>query len=204
MRVLVTGSSGHLGEGLVRTLQSLGREVVGVDLREGPFTTRTGSIADRAFVRSVMDGVNAVVHSATLHKPHVVTHSRHAFVETNVVGTLNLLEEAVAAEVGCFVYTSTTSVFGRALVPGTGEPAAWITEDVAPIPKNIYGATKLAAEHLCELVHRDQGLPCIILRTSRFFLEEDNEEVRSELATNVGNKGYHDRTFQDGPYPVQD
>ena len=49
-----------------------------------------------------------------------------------------------------------------------------------PISKNIYGATKLAAEDLCELVHREHKLPCLILRTSRFFPEvDDNREVRN-------------------------
>ena len=52
MRILVTGSSGHLGEALVRTLQRLNHEVIGVDLLESPFTARVGSITDRAFVRS--------------------------------------------------------------------------------------------------------------------------------------------------------
>ena len=49
-----------------------------------------------------------------------------------------------------FVFTSTTSAFGRALTPLPGEPAAWITEDVVPRPRNIYGVTKTAAEDLCE------------------------------------------------------
>ena len=75
-----------------------------------------------------------------------------------------------------FVFTSTTSTFGRALVPPPGEPAAWITEDVVPVPKNIYGATKVAAEDLCELIQRDSGLPCIVLRTSRFFPEGDDDD----------------------------
>ena len=70
-----------------------------------------------------------------------------------------LLEEAAAAEVAGFVFTSTTSTFGRALAPPPGAPAAWITEDVTPVPRNIYGVTKTAAEDLCELVHRDHDLP---------------------------------------------
>ena len=79
-----------------------------------------------------------------------------------------------------FVFTSTTSTFGRALVPADGEPAAWITEDVVPVPRNIYGATKVAAEDLCELVHRDHGLPVLVLRTSRFFPEaDDRDDVRA-------------------------
>ena len=108
-----------------------------------------------------------------MHKPHVESHSRQDFVDTNVTGTLTLLEESVAAGVGSFVFTSTTSAFGRAL-------SGWVTEDVVPLPKNIYGVTKVAAENLCELVHRDHGLPVVVLRTSRFFPEaDDRDEVRT-------------------------
>jgi UDP-glucose 4-epimerase len=176
--VLVTGSAGHLGEALMRRLPEEGHEVRGLDVKQGPFVDLRGSVADRELVRAALDGVDFVVHTATLHKPHVATHTRRDFVETNVTGTLTLLEQAVAAGVSGFVFTSTTSAFGRALTPGPGEPAAWITEDVVPRPRNIYGATKVAAEDLCELVHRDHGLPCLILRTSRFFPEGDDHDGR--------------------------
>ena len=173
--ILVTGSAGHLGEALVRTLRADGRAAVGVDRLPSPYTDLVGSINDSAVVERCMEGVDAVLHAATLHKPHVATHSRHAFVETNVTGTLNLLEAAVRARVRAFVYTSTTSVFGDALTPPPGAPAAWITEEVPHVPKNIYGVTKLAAEDLCALAHRNQGLPCVVLRTSRFFPEADDD-----------------------------
>jgi UDP-glucose 4-epimerase len=176
VRILVTGSAGHLGEGLVRVLGEVGHDVVGVDVLESRFTGVVGSIADRDCVRAAMAGVDAVIHSATLHKPHVESHTRVDFVDTNITGTLNLLEEAVAAGVSRFLFTSTTSTFGRALTPAPGAPAAWITEDVAPVPRNIYGVTKTAAENLCELVWRDHGLPCLILRTSRFFPEDDDRD----------------------------
>jgi nucleoside-diphosphate-sugar epimerase len=160
----------------MRTLANSAHEALGIDVLPSPFTHRVGTIADREFVASCMGGVHAVLHAATLHKPHVATHVRQAFVDTNVTGTLNLLEQAAAARVRAFVFTSTTSTFGRALVPPPGEPAAWITEDVVPVPKNIYGATKVAAEDLCELVHRDSGMPCLVLRTSRFFPEDDDDQ----------------------------
>jgi nucleoside-diphosphate-sugar epimerase len=183
MRVLVTGSSGHLGEALVRTLRQAGHEVISLDIRPSPFTTCVGSISDRAWVAQSMAGVQVVLHAATLHRPHVDTHSRQAFVDTNITGTLTLLEEAAAANVRSFVFTSTTSVFGDALVPPPGDPAAWITEDVKPMPKNIYGVTKRAAEDLCQLFHRNHGLPCVVLRTSRFFPEPDfDAAVRERYA----------------------
>ena len=173
MKILVTGSSGHLGEALVRTLKSQGYEVTGLDILPSPHTSAIGSLTDRSFIRECLGGVETVYHSATLHKPHVGTHSMQQFIDTNITGTLNLLEESVAAGVQCFVYTSTTSVFGDALIPLPGLPAAWITEMVSPIPKNIYGVTKAAAEDLCQLFYRNFGLACVILRTSRFFPEED-------------------------------
>jgi len=177
----VTGSAGHLGEALARTLTEQGRDVVGIDILPSPHTTVVGSIADRELVRSCLSGVTSVLHPATLHKPHVGSHGRQEFVDTNVTGTLTLLEESVAAGVSSFVFTSTTSAFGRALTPGgAGEPATWITEDVVPVPRNVYGVTKTAAENLCELVHRDTGLPVVVLRTSRFFPEaDDRDEVRT-------------------------
>ena len=152
-------------------------EVVGLDIVASHFTSRVGSIADRSHVKRCMEGVDAVLHTASLHKPHVTTHSRQEFVDTNITGTLNLLEEAASAGVDSFVFTSTTSAFGGALTPPAGAPAVWVTEDVTPVPKNIYGVTKTAAEDLCELFHRDHGLACLVLRTSRFFPEEDDHEA---------------------------
>lgn len=180
MRVLVTGSAGHLGEAIVRTLRERQYEVTGLDLRDSHFTSHVGSISDRDFIRRCVHGVDIVMHTASLHKPHVATHTRRAFVETNIQGTLNVLEAALAAGVSAVVFTSTTSAFGAALSPSSARPAAWITEDVRPIPKNIYGVTKTAAEELCELFHRSEGLPSIVLRTSRFFPEaDDNPELRN-------------------------
>jgi UDP-glucose 4-epimerase len=180
MRILITGSSGHLGEALVRVLRTSGHDVIGLDLLPSAWTDVVASISDAAAVRDCMQGVQAVIHTATLHKPHVATHPKQAFIDVNVCGTLVLLEQAVAAGVDRFVYTSTTSTFGRALVPAADQPAAWITESVRTRPKNIYGSTKVAAEDLCELISFEHGLACVVLRTSRFFPEaDDHDEARA-------------------------
>jgi nucleoside-diphosphate-sugar epimerase len=174
--ILVTGSSGHLGEALVRTLRAAGHRVLGLDLKPSRHTDLVGSISDPATVARAMDGAARVLHTATLHKPHVASHTRQQFIDVNVLGTSLLLDAAVAARVDAFIYTSTTSAFGDAMAVQPGEPAAWIDEAVVPRPKNIYGVTKVAAEDLCALAHRNQGLACLVLRTSRFFLEEDDDE----------------------------
>lgn len=180
MSVLVTGSAGHLGEALIRTLRARGVEAIGVDVLPSPFTTMVGSVTDRALMRQALAGADAVVHTATLHKPHIASHDRAAFVDTNVRGTLTVLEEAVNAGVRAVVFTSSTSAFGDALVTRAGEPAAWITEEIHPVPRNIYGVTKTAAEDVCEVVHRHEGLPVVILRVARFFPEaDDRDEVRA-------------------------
>jgi UDP-glucose 4-epimerase len=177
MRTLVTRSTSHLGEALVRTLSSLGSDVVGLDLVASPFTNEAGSIADRSHVKRWMNGVDAAIHTATLHKPHISTHTRQDFIDTIITGTRNLLQEAASVGVASFIFTSTTSAFGGGLTPSAGAPAVWVTEDITPVPRNIYGVTKRAAEDLCELFHRSHGLACLILRTARFFPEEDDRET---------------------------
>jgi UDP-glucose 4-epimerase len=175
----VTGSSGHLGEALVRTLRARGADVHGLDLLESPYTDHVGSVADAAFVLECARGADYVLHTATLHKPHLATHASRDFVETNIEGTRNVLEAARAGGSRAVVLTSTTSVFGSAMRPAATEPASWVTEALTPAPRNIYGATKEAAEHLCHRYFRDWSLPSVVLRTSRFFPEaDDRQDIR--------------------------
>ncbi len=188
MKILVTGSSGHLGEALVRTLSAAGHDVTGIDIRPSAFTTVVGSVDDADIATACMQGVELVYHTATLHKPHVATHSMQQFIDTNVSGTLTLLQAAKDNGAGAFIFTSTTSVFGDALRPPVGMSAVWVTEEVAPIPKNIYGVTKMAAEDLCLLFHRKHGLNCIVLRTSRFFPEEDDDKLKRDSYTAENTK----------------
>ncbi len=183
MRVLVTGSSGWLGQTLVPQLRAAGHEVVGLDLAESPMTQVVGSITDPLLVKRVVAefAIEAVIHAATLHKPHVAIRPASDFVAVNVQGTLNLLEAATSpgSLVDRFVFTSTTSLMISAAIragrDGGATRAAWITEAMTGLrPRNIYGVTKLAAEHLCRLHHELHGLPLVILRTARFFPETDD------------------------------
>lgn len=188
MKILITGSNGHLGEAICRTLTKNGTDFIGVDLNEGAFTTDIGTICDREFVKKVVKNVDYILHTATLHKPHVATHTKQDFIDTNISGTLNLLEEARHNNIKGVIYTSTTSTFGDMLTPDKDQPAVWINESASSIPKNIYGVTKNAAEDLCQLFYRNHKLPCLVLKTSRFFPEEDDKKQLRELYEDLNIK----------------
>lgn len=178
MRILLTGSSGWLGRFLAPRLRELGHRVTGLDVVPGRETQIVGSIADRAVIDKAFadHAIEAVIHSGALHKPDIARFRASAFVHANVTGTLNLIEAALAAGHDRFVFTSTTSLMvSRAIREERGHAAVWLDEAFAPLePRNIYGVTKLAAEGVCRLHHLEHGLNCVVLRTSRFFPEDDD------------------------------
>ena len=182
MNILLTGSSGWLGRYLAPLLAGDGHRIVGLDVAPGAHTNVIGSVDDRPLVARLMRDhrIDAVIHGAALHKPDIERYPTQRFVDVNISGTLTLLEEAVAAGVDRFVFTSTTSLMISAEIrQGKGDRAVWIDESLAPLaPRNIYGATKLAAESLCRLVHLENKLPIVVLRTGRFFPEEDDQAHR--------------------------
>jgi UDP-glucose 4-epimerase len=190
-------------------LEAAGHAVVGLDREPGPTTRVVGSITDADLVRETVRGfaIEAVIHTATLHKPHVATRPASAFVAVNVQGTLNLLEAATmpGSKVDRFVFTSTTSLMISAEIragrDGGAKQAAWITEAMTGLrPRNIYGVTKLAAEHLCRLHHELHGLPVVVLRTSRFFPEADDMAhriVQSDANTKVNELLFRRLTVED-------
>ncbi len=181
MRILLTGSSGWLGRFLAPRLVQGGHEVTGLDVAAGPDTDVVGTVADRVLIDRIFGehGIEAVIHAGALHKPDIARYPEQLFVDVNVTGTLNLLQAAVAAGNDRFLFTSTTSLMISAAIragkEGGATAAAWLDESFAPLePRNIYGITKLSAEHLCRMYHRDHGLNVLVLRTARFFPEDDD------------------------------
>ncbi len=202
MKVLVTGSSGRIG-GAIAARLSLRHQVTGVDLRPGALTTAIADVSDTVRLAALCAGTDAVVHTASLHVPDLAARTEREFREVNVDATRRLLQACGEAGVLRFVYTSTTSLYGDAMLPQAGA-AVWVTEELAPRPRDIYDETKLAAEAACADAARN-GLPCVSLRMSRCFDEEprliaiyrlyrgvDAEDVAQahELALATGRAGF--------------
>lgn len=178
MRILLTGSSGWLGRFLAPLLRQAGHDPFGLDVAPARDTHAIGSVADAALVGRLFaeHRFDAVIHAAALHKPDIERFPRQAFVDVNVTGTLNLLEAAVAHGASRFVFTSTTSLMiTQAIRDETAPTAVWLDESSGPLqPRNIYGVTKRSAEELVRLFHAEYGLPVVVLRTARFFPEDDD------------------------------
>ncbi len=168
MRVLVTGSSGRIGRAIYARLCRT-HEVIGLD--EIPSSTAgfVGNIADPALLRRALHGIDAVVHAAAFHAPHVGIVSDAEFERINVQATREIADAAVQAGVRRLVFTSTTALYGTAATPGS--KAGWVDESLEPRPETIYHRTKLAAEALLEAISAQAGITVTVLRMSRCFPE---------------------------------
>lgn len=169
MRILVTGAAGLIGGSIASALRR-NHHVQGLDVRDGPEVDVRADIHDETALSRVLDGAQAIVHTAALHAPHVGRVPDLEFWRVNVEGTQRLLDMAARCGVDRFVLTSSTSVYGHALVPTSGKGAVWIDETIEPQPRDIYDVTKLAAE---QRVQQASGarLKSMILRLSRCFPE---------------------------------
>ncbi|MBV2156405.1 NAD(P)-dependent oxidoreductase [Kitasatospora sp. SUK 42] len=177
----MTGSAGLVGSAVVRLLRESGRAVVGVDRVASPDTSVVADLRDGAAWRGALAGAEAVVHAAALHAPHVGVRPDAEFHAVNVVATGELLAAAEAAGVRRFVLTSSTSVYGHALVPSDGA-AVWVTEELDPRPRDVYDETKLAAERL---VLGSTALTAVCLRIARCFPEPPPLLARHRLYRGV-------------------
>ena len=173
--VLVTGASGFIGSHLVERLLADGAKVRALccynsngsrgwldDLSRGAtpadgLETVLGDVRDAGLVRSLMDGVDTVFHLAALIAIPYSYQAPASFVDTNVTGTLNVLEAVRHAGVARMVHTSTSEVYGTPQrVP--------ITESHPLCGQSPYAASKIAADQLCEAYARSYATPVVILR----------------------------------------
>jgi nucleoside-diphosphate-sugar epimerase len=173
MRVLITGSGGRVGRAIVALLEStghrVGSDVVTLDRARDSGAMYIGEVDDAALLSRACAGVEAIVHVAALHAPHVGVESDAEFERINVAGTQRVIDAARDAGVRRIVFTSSTAVYGHASTP-TGR-AGWVDESLTPQPRTIYHRSKLAAESLLRDAADGGGPDVRILRMSRCFPE---------------------------------
>jgi UDP-glucose 4-epimerase len=166
MKLLLTGSAGRIGRAIHAA--AVGQHVV-TGLDRSPFSTTSliGDVADPERLKRALDGVDAVIHTASLHAPHVGVVADTEFERVNVAGVETLVRLARQAGVPRIVYTSTTALYGAAV---DGRSCQWIDETVTPQPTTVYHRTKLAAEQVLADAANDQ-LAVRVVRMSRCFPE---------------------------------
>lgn len=180
MKILVTGSAGKLGKEIVKQLRLQGYEAIGVDLLASDTTDEFLDIRNKDQVEEITKGVDGIMHTAALHGKHYeLNYPRKDFINTNIHGTLNLLRACVKNAVPKLIYTSTTSIYGTAMV--NPKQAVWVDEELIPEPRDIYDITKLTCELLCKDYFEKEGLETTVLRVSRFLPEEMNTKAIHRL-----------------------
>jgi len=169
VRVVVTGAAGRIGRAVWGALAGCGHHPVGLDLAPASTVQAVGDIGDAGLLERMLDGADAVIHTAALHAPHVGLVPDDVFERTNVQATALIAAACARRGIRRLVFTSTTALYGHA-VPEAG-PAAWIDEDTVPRPRTVYHRTKLAAEALLRQAAVEHGLAVTVLRMSRCFPE---------------------------------
>ncbi|UZR99711.1 NAD-dependent epimerase/dehydratase family protein [Chondrinema litorale] len=173
MKILVTGSSGRLGKEIVKLLRQNNYEVLGTDLVKSETTDEILDIRNLDSVLQITKSIDAIIHTAAIHGKHYeLNYPREEFIAANINGTFNLLKACVQNGISKLVYTSTTSIYGEAMVDNS--KAVWVTEKLTPIPRDIYDITKLTAELLCKDYFEKEQIETTVLRVSRFLPEIDN------------------------------
>jgi UDP-glucose 4-epimerase len=168
LKVLVTGASGRIGRAIyVRLARE--HEVVGLDRSPSSTADVLGDITDSQLIQQITGEVDAVVHTAAYHAPHVGLVADSQFRKTNVEATREIAEMARDAGIQQFVFTSTTALYGAAATPGS--MAGWVDEELEPEPRTIYHDTKIEAENLLAQIAGGSAMRVAILRMSRCFPE---------------------------------
>jgi NAD dependent epimerase/dehydratase len=181
-KVLVTGADGFIGSHLAEALARHGADVTGLcqynsfdthgwlDGSEQKLRLVRGDVRDPAFIGRLVRGQEIVFHLAALIAiPHSYVAAQ-SYVETNVLGTLNVLEACREAGVGRLVQTSTSEVYGSAVTVPISE--AHRLQGQSP-----YSASKIGADMMAEAFARSFDLPVVILRPFNTFGPRQSERA---------------------------
>lgn len=175
-RGLVTGVAGFIGSHVAAHCLRSGFQVVGVDDLSGGFVEnlpagiafKQGSIANAEWIAHLWDEGNFdyVYHLAAYAAEGLSHFIRRYNYETNLIGSINLINQAVLHHAKCFVFTSSIAVYGANQTP--------MVEDLTPQPEDPYGISKYAVEMDLAAAHHIFGLPYIIFRPHNVYGERQN------------------------------
>ena len=209
MKVVVTGAAGFIGSHLTESLLAAGHEVTGVDAftdyyaRSAKERNLEKSRDHRAFrlvegrlqdldLRPVLENVGQVFHLAAQAGVRASWGREFAhYTDHNVLATQRLLEAARSAGGPRVVYASSSSVYGEA-------PALPLREDARCEPVSPYGVSKLAAEHLGVLYHRNFGLPVVSLRYFTVYGPRQRPDMAFHRFLRAARDGEPIHVFGDG------
>ena len=173
---LITGGAGFIGSHVARHCLALGHEVVVLDDLSGGFrdhvsaeaTFVQGSVTDHQLVQRLFTEhrFDYVYHLAAYAAEGLSHFIRRFNYTNNLIGSVNLINEAVKHDVKCFVFTSSIAVYGANQLP--------MTEDLTPQPEDPYGIAKYAVELDLRAAHEMFGLDYIIFRPHNVYGENQN------------------------------
>jgi UDP-glucose 4-epimerase len=176
MKTLVTGGAGFIGSHVAKHLAADGHDVVVVDDLTGGFTDNVplsctfvqGSVSDSSFVERLFEQhrFDYVFHLAAYAAEGLSHFIRRFNYTNNVIGSVNLINASVLAEVKRFVFTSSIAVYGAAQLP--------MTEETVPQPEDPYGVAKYAIELDLRAAHEMFGLEYTVFRPHNVYGEHQN------------------------------
>jgi UDP-glucose 4-epimerase len=173
---LITGGAGFIGSHVAKHCLQLGHEVVAIDDLSGGFedhvpggvTFIKGSVTNEQFIGKLFTDhkFDYVYHLAAYAAEGLSHFIRRYNYNTNLIGSINLINEAVKQKVKCFVFTSSIAVYGKGQLP--------MTEEMTPIPEDPYGVSKYAVELDLRSAHEMFGLNYVIFRPHNVYGENQN------------------------------
>lgn len=176
MRSLVTGGAGFIGSHVARHCLAMGHEVIVLDDLSGGYADQVpgrahfmhGSVFDNDIVSSLFERtkIDYIYHMAAYAAEGLSHYIRRFNYTNNLIGSVNLINQAVEHEVRCFVFTSSVAVYGPGQVP--------MEEEMTPLPEDPYGISKYAVELDLQAAHHMFGLNYIIFRPHNVYGEYQN------------------------------
>jgi UDP-glucose 4-epimerase len=176
MAVLVTGAAGFIGSHVAEHLVRQGQEVIALDDLSGGYVANVpaeakfinGSVLDTELLSRIFreNQIEYVYHLAAYAAEGLSHFIRRFNYNNNLIGSINLINEAVNHNVKCFVFTSSIAVYGAGQLP--------MSEDMIPQPEDPYGIAKYAVEQDLHAAHEMFGLNYIIFRPHNVYGERQN------------------------------